>query len=68
MPKSVLSVFSEKELINALSILIYRNQEIKVWYLKIEDEIHSRGLAYLNILKIAFLRELCSGSFEFENF
>jgi hypothetical protein len=32
-----------------------------MWYLKIEDEINSRGLAYLNINKIAFLREVCEG-------
>lgn len=56
VPKSVVSIFSEKELINSLSILIFKNREIKQWYLKIEDEVNSRGLAYLNISKIAFLR------------
>ena len=37
VPKSVVSIFSEKELINALSILIYKNKEVRIWYLKIED-------------------------------
>ena len=36
-----------------------------MWYFKIEDEIHSRGLAYLHITKIAFLRELCEGQGDF---
>lgn len=35
VPKSVVSIFSEKELINSLAILIYKNPECKVWYLKI---------------------------------
>lgn len=45
-------------------MLIHKNKSTKVWYLKIEDDIHSRGISYLNINKIGFLRQLCSGESE----
>ena len=63
---SVNSIYSEKELLNTLALLIFHHKDVKVWYFKIEDEIHSRGLAYLPVNKIAFIRELCEGKGEFE--
>jgi hypothetical protein len=54
----VSSIFSEKELINTLALLIYKNQETKRWYLKIDDEFASRGIAYFNVNSINFLKKL----------
>lgn len=43
---------------NTLALLIYKNQETKRWYFKIDDEFNSRGLAYFNVNSINFLKKL----------
>jgi hypothetical protein len=56
--KTVSSIFSEKELINTLALLIYKNQHTKRWFFKIDDEFSSRGLAYFNVNSINLLKKL----------
>ena len=56
LPKSVFGIYSEKELINSLSVLIYKHKDINKWYLKIDDEINSRGLAVLHVNSLSFLK------------
>lgn len=41
-----------------MALLIYKNQEIKRWYFKIDDEFNSRGLAYFNVNSINLLKRL----------
>lgn len=38
--------------------MIYKNQEMKRWYFKIDDEFNSRGLAYFNVNSINLLKRL----------
>lgn len=41
-----------------MALLIYKNQEVKRWYFKIDDEFNSRGIAYFNVNSINFLKKL----------
>ncbi len=45
-------------MITTLAVLIHKNKEIKKWFLKIDDEVNTRGLAILNVDSLAFLKQL----------
>ena len=57
-PPGAYEIYEEKEFINTLAILILNNIKIDIWIFKIDDESNSRGIAYLPIDNIAFLKNL----------
>lgn len=57
-PPGAFEIYEEKEFVNTLAILILNNIRIDTWLFKIDDETNSRGIAYLNVDSIAFLKHL----------
>lgn len=51
-------IYSEKELINVLAVLIYKNKDISRWILKIDDEVNCRGNAIFGVDSLAFLKQI----------
>ncbi|KAL4463088.1 hypothetical protein ABPG74_007089 [Tetrahymena malaccensis] len=59
-------IYEEKEFINTLAILILNNIRVDTWLFKIDDEVGSRGIAYLNVDSIAFLKKLRKQTIQIE--
>ncbi|EGR31111.1 IQ calmodulin-binding motif family protein, putative, partial [Ichthyophthirius multifiliis] len=57
-PPGAFEIYEEKEFINTLAILILNNIKIDTWLFKIDDEINSRGIAYLTVDNISFIKNL----------
>ncbi len=49
MGPGVTEIYDEKELLNSLALLIQNNHHVSRWFLKIDNESHSRGLAVLQV-------------------
>jgi hypothetical protein len=57
-PPGAFEIYEEKEFINTLAILILNNIKIDTWIFKVDDENNSRGIAYLNVDSVAFIKKL----------
>jgi hypothetical protein len=45
----VTEIYDEKELLNSLALLIQNNHHVNRWFLKIDNESNSRGLAWIQL-------------------
>jgi len=56
IPPGAFEIYDEKEFINTLAILIVNNLSVENWIFKMDDENLGRGLAYLDVNSIKYLR------------
>ncbi|KAM3134738.1 hypothetical protein pb186bvf_013213 [Paramecium bursaria] len=57
VPVGASEIYDEQELINTLTVLIVKHQQIRIWVLKMDDSINGRGIATLSVEHIPGLRE-----------
>jgi len=58
IPPGAFEIYDEKEFINTLAILIVNNLSVENWIFKMDDENLGRGLAYLDVNSIKYLRQI----------
>lgn len=62
---SAMEMYDYGEFLNTFSVLITKNYEIKVWFLKIDDEFGGRGIGYLDLGKSKVVQNLLKQSIYF---